>query len=236
LDCARLFAESSRTARRRRRDARLRRRDRSPRVRSRVVARSSVARACAANGSIGSIGRARDRVARRDTDARDERATRARARDERPRRARARRAMRDARATTPRDVELGHRAEASTSDAARDDDATTRDDDDDARDATTRDDDDDARDAASPGRAPIGGINEDGYFGDADGAWLPSDRVPLVLRAREAAMAAGEDYGRDVRTFLGAFGWPIAASAFCVFLLIFALEEFGGAKTRRRGP
>jgi hypothetical protein len=158
------------------------------------------------------------------------------ARDERPRRARARRAMRDARATTPRDVELGHRAEASTSDAARDDDATTRDDDDDARDATTRDDDDDARDAASPGRAPIGGINEDGYFGDADGAWLPSDRVPLVLRAREAAMAAGEDYGRDVRTFLGAFGWPIAASAFCVFLLIFALEEFGGAKTRRRGP
>jgi hypothetical protein len=103
-------------------------------------------------------------------------------------------------------------------------------------DATTRDDDDDARDAASPGRAPIGGINEDGYFGDADGAWLPSDRVPLVLRAREAAMAAGEDYGRDVRTFLGAFGWPIAASAFCVFLLIFALEEFGGAKTRRRGP
>jgi len=123
--------------------------------------------------------------------------------------------MRDARATTPRDVELGHRAEASTSDAARDDDA---------------------RDAASPGRAPIGGINEDGYFGDADGAWLPSDRVPLVLRAREAAMAAGEDYGRDVRTFLGAFGWPIAASAFCVFLLIFALEEFGGAKTRRRGP
>ena len=93
-----------------------------------------------------------------------------------------------------------------------------------------------ARDAASPGRAPIGGINEDGYFGDADGAWLPSDRVPLVLRAREAAMAAGEDYGRDVRTFLGAFGWPIAASAFCVFLLIFALEEFGGAKTRRRGP
>ena len=144
--------------------------------------------------------------------------------------------MRDARATTPRDVELGHRAEASTSDAARDDDATTRDDDDDARDATTRDDDDDARDAASPGRAPIGGINEDGYFGDADGAWLPSDRVPLVLRAREAAMAAGEDYGRDVRTFLGAFGWPIAASAFCVFLLIFALEEFGGAKPRRRGP
>ncbi len=159
-----------------------------------------------------------------------------------------------ARATTPRDVELGHRAEASTSDAARDDaarrrarpsrrgvvarDATTRDDDDDdARDAATRDDDDDdARDAASPGRAPIGGINEDGYFGDADGAWLPSDRVPLVLRAREAAMAAGEDYGRDVRTFLGAFGWPIAASAFCVFLLIFALEEFGGAKTRRRGP
>ena len=132
--------------------------------------------------------------------------------------------MRDARATTPRDVELGHRAEASTSDAARDDDATTR------------DGDDDARDAASPGRAPIGGINEDGYFGDADGAWLPSDRVPLVLRAREAAMAAGEDYGRDVRTFLGAFGWPIAASAFCVFLLIFALEEFGGAKTRRRGP
>ena len=129
--------------------------------------------------------------------------------------------MRDARATTARDVELGHRAEASTRDGARDDDdARARDDDDGERDDAARDGD------ASPGRAPIAGINEDGYFGDADGAWLPSDRVPLVLRAREAQMAS----------FLDAFGWPIAASAFCVFLLIFALEEFGGANARRRAP
>ena len=163
-----------------------------------------------------------------------DRIDRSRARPHRASRHRRARRARDARATRATN-DRGARARGARC-WTRDDDATTRDDDDDARDATTRDDDDDARDAASPGRAPIGGINEDGYFGDADGAWLPSDRVPLVLRAREAAMAAGEDYGRDVRTFLGAFGWPIAASAFCVFLLIFALEEFGGAKTRRRGP
>jgi len=139
--------------------------------------------------------------------------------------------MRDARATTARDVELGHRAEASTRDGARDDDdARARDDDDGERDDAARDGD------ASPGRAPIAGINEDGYFGDADGAWLPSDRVPLVLRAREAQMASTVDYRQDVRSFLDAFGWPIAASAFCVFLLIFALEEFGGANARRRAP
>ena len=136
--------------------------------------------------------------------------------------------MRDARATTARDVELGHRAEASTRDGARDDDdARARDDDDGERDDAARDGD------ASPGRAPIAGINEDGYFGDADGAWLPSDRVPLVLRARRRDGARDYD-GRA--TFLDAFGWPIAASAFCVFLLIFALEEFGGANARRRAP
>ena len=49
----------------------------------------------------------------------------------------------------------------------------------DRRDTADDDDDGDVESAetSTPARVPLGGINEDGYCGDADGAWVPSDRV-----------------------------------------------------------
>lgn len=72
------------------------------------------------------------------------------------------------------------------------------------------------------------GINEDGYFGDADGAWVPSDRVSLVLMQRERERERTTDAIEDFKVVFERFGWPIAASAFCVFLIVFAIEVFNG--------
>lgn len=104
----------------------------------------------------------------------------------------------------------------------------------------TVDDDDDGGDVESaetstPARVPLGGINEDGYFGDADGAWVPSDRVSLVLMQRERERERTTDAIEDFKVVFERFGWPIAASAFCVFLIVFAIEVFNGRKHEPSG-
>jgi hypothetical protein len=89
--------------------------------------------------------------------------------------------------------------------------------------------------ASTPVRVPLGGINDDGYFGDADGAWVPSDRVSLVLMQRERERERTTDVIEDFKVVFERFGWPIAASAFCVFLIVFAIEVFNGRKHEPSG-
>jgi len=82
----------------------------------------------------------------------------------------------------------------------------------------------------------VAGMNDDGYFGDADGAWLADDRVPLVLRAREAELAEDAGIAGDVRTLISSFGWYIAASMFCVGMLLFAAEWWGRREGTKHAP
>mgnify|MGYP000229138207 CR=1 FL=1 len=107
----------------------------------------------------------------------------------------------------------------------------------DRRDTADDDDDGDVESAetSTPARVPLGGINEDGYFGDADGAWVPSDRVSLVLMQRERERERTTDAIEDFKVVFERFGWPIAASAFCVFLIVFAIEVFNGRKHEPSG-
>lgn len=103
---------------------------------------------------------------------------------------------------------------------------------------TAADDDDgdvESAETSTPTRVPLGGINEDGYFGDADGAWVPSDRVSLVLMQRERERERTTDAIEDFKVVFERFGWPIAASAFCVFLIVFAIEVFNGRKHQPSG-
>ena len=83
-------------------------------------------------------------------------------------------------------IELADRAAARRDDEDDNDDVpstsaamSSRDDDDVERGRLHRDttEDDD--------KSSIDGLNEDGYFGNADGAWIASDRVPLILRTEE---------------------------------------------------
>lgn len=107
----------------------------------------------------------------------------------------------------------------------------------DRRDTADDDDDGDVESAetSTPARVPLGGLNEDGYFGDADGAWVPSDRVSLVLMQRERERERTTDAIEDFKVVFERFGWPIAASAFCVFLIVFAIEVFNGRKHEPSG-
>ena len=82
----------------------------------------------------------------------------------------------------------------------------------------------------------VAGMNEDGYFGDADGAWLSDDRVPLVLRAREAELAEDAAIVGDVRRLVESAGWYIAASVFCVGMLLFAAEWWGRREATAHRP
>ena len=81
---------------------------------------------------------------------------------------------------------------------------------------------------------PLSGINDDGYFGDEDGTWLPNDRVPLVLRQQREEIRATTDVRGDWVELFERFGWLIAASAFCVLLLVFALDKFSGANNKHK--
>ena len=106
----------------------------------------------------------------------------------------------------------------------------------DRRDAADDEDGDvESAETSTPARVPLGGINEDGYFGDADGAWVPSDRVSLVLMQRERERERTTDAIEDFKVVFERFGWPIAASAFCVFLIVFAIEVFNGRKHEPSG-
>lgn len=88
--------------------------------------------------------------------------------------------------------------------------------------------------STSPVAERLAGINDDGYFGDEDGTWLPSDRVPLVLRRQREEMRATTDVRSDWIELFERFGWLIAASAFCVFMLVFVLDKFSGANNKHK--
>jgi len=88
--------------------------------------------------------------------------------------------------------------------------------------------------STSPVGERLAGFNDDGYFGDEDGTWLPNDRVPLVLRQQREEIRATTDVRGDWVELFERFGWLIAASAFCVLLLVFALDKFSGANNKHK--
>jgi hypothetical protein len=128
-------------------------------------------------------------------------------------------------------IELADRAAARRDDDDDDDDvpstsaATASRDDDIERgwlDRDTTEDDD---------KSSIDGLNEDGYFGNADGAWIASDRVPLVLRTEEERVRreranAATSLREDVELLCAQWGWLLVAGAFCVGLLLAVLWFF----------
>jgi hypothetical protein len=80
-------------------------------------------------------------------------------------------------------------------------------------------------------KSSIDGLNEDGYFGNADGAWIASDRVPLVLRTEEERVRreranAATSLREDVELLCAQWGWLLVAGTFCVGLLLAVLWFF----------
>ena len=63
---------------------------------------------------------------------------------------------------------------------------------------------------------------------------MPNDRVPLVLRQQREEIRATTDVRGDWVELFERFGWLIAASAFCVLLLVFALDKFSGANNKHK--
>lgn len=109
-----------------------------------------------------------------------------------------------------------------------------------------RDDDEDDVEDDEDASSSIDALNDDGYFGNADGAWLTSDRAPLVRANLEDVRArwdAGTSFREDVEELFAQWGWFIAASAFCVGLLVVVVWFFvvevepghPGVVRRRRG-
>ena len=92
---------------------------------------------------------------------------------------------------------------------------------------------DPAREDSRARETPRGGDDVE-TVGEREASTSPDDRVPLVLRQQREEIRATTDVRGDWVELFERFGWLIAASAFCVLLLVFALDKFSGANNKHK--